>query len=39
MDVSLAQWMALSPHGLVQAHLNVDRGFIDAIRKQKQPVV
>jgi oxalate decarboxylase len=38
-DVSLAQWMALTPHELVQAHLGVDRQFIDQIRKDKQPVV
>jgi oxalate decarboxylase len=38
-DVSLAQWMALTPHELVQAHLNLDREMLDAIRKDKQPVV
>jgi len=38
-DVSLAQWMALTPHELVQAHLGLDRALIDQIRKQKQPVV
>jgi oxalate decarboxylase len=38
-DVSLAQWMALTPHELVQAHLELDRKLIDEIRKQKQPVV
>jgi oxalate decarboxylase len=38
-DVSLAQWMALTPHELVQAHLGLDRQFIDRIRKDKQPVV
>ena len=38
-DVSLAQWMALVPHELVQAHLELDRQFIDRIRKDKQPVV
>ena len=25
MDVSLAQWMALTPHELVEAHLKIDR--------------
>jgi oxalate decarboxylase len=39
MDVSLAQWMALTPHELVEAHLNLDRGFIDGLSKVKQPVV
>jgi hypothetical protein len=31
--------MALTPHELVQAHLQVDWQFIDHIRKEKQPVV
>ena len=39
MDVSLAQWMALTPHELVQAHLKIDRGILDGLRKTKQPVV
>jgi oxalate decarboxylase len=39
MDVSLKQWMALTPHELVQAHLNLDRGFIDALPKDKRAVV
>jgi oxalate decarboxylase len=37
--VSLAQWMALTPHELVQAHLALDRQLIDQIRRQKQPLV
>ena len=39
VDVSLAQWMALTPHELVQAHLNIDRQWLDALRKEKQPIV
>ena len=39
MDMSLAQWMALTPHELVQAHLDLDRQLIDQIRNEKQPVV
>jgi oxalate decarboxylase len=39
MDVSLAQWMALTPHELVAAHLKIDRGILDGLRKDKQPVV
>jgi oxalate decarboxylase len=39
MDVSLAQWMALTPHELVAAHLNINRDLLDAMRKTKQPVV
>jgi oxalate decarboxylase len=39
MDVSLAQWMALTPHELVAAHLNINRDLLDAMRRDKQPVV
>jgi oxalate decarboxylase len=39
MDVSLAQWMALTPHELVAAHLNLDRELVDALAKEKRPVV
>ncbi|MBO4223822.1 oxalate decarboxylase family bicupin [Bradyrhizobium neotropicale] len=39
MDVSLAQWMALTPHELVEAHLKIDRSALEAIRKDKQPVI
>lgn len=38
-DVSLSQWMALTPHELVQAHLNVDRNFIDRLPTQKPVLV
>lgn len=38
-DVSLDQWMALTPPELVQAHLNVDAQTMAALRKQKMPVV
>src|ERR1700749_3358171 len=38
-DVSLAQWMALVPPELVQAHLNLDSQFVAGLRKVKQPVV
>jgi oxalate decarboxylase len=38
-DVSLDQWMALTPPELVQAHLRVDKQTIDALRKDKTPVV
>jgi oxalate decarboxylase len=38
-DVSLAQWMALTPHELVQAHLEINRDLIDALPKDKRPVV
>ena len=39
VDVSLNQWMALTPHELVQAHLNIDRQVIDALPKDKRPIV
>jgi hypothetical protein len=39
VDVSLTQWMALTPHELVQAHLDVDRAFLDALPKEKHPIV
>ncbi len=38
-DVSLAQWMALTPHGLVAAHLGLDRALLDALPAGKRPVV
>ena len=38
-DVSLDQWMALTPPELVEAHLKLDRQVIDALRKSKVPVV
>ena len=38
-DVSLDQWMALTPPGLIQAHLRVDNATIDALRKEKAPIV
>ncbi len=38
-DVSLNQWMALTPPELVQAHLNLTPTVMSALRKQKRPVV
>jgi len=38
-DVSLNQWMALTPPELVQAHLNLTPTLMSALRKQKRPVV
>jgi oxalate decarboxylase len=38
-DVSLNQWLALTPPELVQAHLRVDRTTLDAFRKDKEPIV
>jgi oxalate decarboxylase len=39
MDMSLVQWMALTPRALVEAHLNLDKAMLDALPKDKQPVV
>jgi len=38
-DISLHQWMALTPPELVQAHLNLDEATMAALRKRKQVVV
>ena len=38
-DLSLNQWMALTPVPLLQAHLKLDQKVIDALRKQKNPVL
>src|SRR5262249_17231832 len=38
-DVSLDQWMALTPPELIEAHLGLDRRTIEALRKEKKPVV
>jgi oxalate decarboxylase len=38
-DLSLDQWMALTPPELVQAHLRLDASTIDALRKEKKPIV
>ncbi|EFH82584.1 oxalate decarboxylase family bicupin [Ktedonobacter racemifer] len=38
-DVSLNQWMALTTPALVQDHLHLNQTVMDALHKQKQPVV
>ncbi|KAB0676206.1 oxalate decarboxylase family bicupin [Aureimonas leprariae] len=38
-DVSLNQWLALTPHPLVAAHLKVDRSVIDALPAENYPDV
>jgi oxalate decarboxylase len=38
-DVSLDQWLALTPPELLKAHLNLDKQVTDALRKAKAPVV
>jgi oxalate decarboxylase len=38
-DLSLDQWLALTPPELLQAHLNLDKQVTDALRKEKAPIV
>jgi oxalate decarboxylase len=38
-DLSLDQWMALTPPELVNAHLKLDPQVMDALRRRKVPVV
>lgn len=38
-DVSLNQWLALTPGELVESNLNADFEFMDSLRKKKWPVV
>ncbi|NDI36032.1 oxalate decarboxylase family bicupin [Chengkuizengella sediminis] len=38
-DISLNQWMALTPHELVQTNLHVGPQLMNSLRKQKSPVV
>ena len=38
-DVSLSQWMSLTPADLVQAHLNLDDETMSALAKEKRIVV
>ena len=38
-DISLKQWMALTPHELVQAHLHIDRRLLDGLPQEKVPVM
>ncbi len=38
-DMSLSQWLALTPPALVQAHLHLNEAVMGALRKHKEPVV
>ena len=38
-DISLNQWMALTPPELVQAHVDLDRQTIEGLSKTKPIVV
>jgi oxalate decarboxylase len=37
--VSLDQWLALTPPELVSAHLHADSQLMQALRKEKKPIV
>ncbi|MFJ5271965.1 cupin domain-containing protein [Streptomyces sp. NPDC088358] len=37
-DVSLAQWMALTPAEVVRHHLNLNDNVMNSLRTEKQPV-
>jgi oxalate decarboxylase len=38
-DVSLAQWLKLTPHELVRAHLNIDESVLEKVPANKRQVV
>ncbi len=38
-DISLNQWMALTPRELIEEHLHVGPELMNALRKEKWPVV
>lgn len=38
-DLSLNQWLALTPPTLVEAHLGLGGQVMEALRKQKAPIV
>lgn len=38
-DISLANWLAFTPHDLVRAHLKVDESFLKQIQAHHGPVV
>ncbi|MHB2207674.1 oxalate decarboxylase family bicupin [Methylobacterium sp. CM6257] len=38
-DISLTQWLALTPHPLVQAHTGMDPKLVEALPEVKAPVV
>ncbi len=38
-DISLAQWLALTPHELVRAHLNISESVLAKIPRRDTPIV
>nr|WP_307720651.1 hypothetical protein [Dictyobacter aurantiacus] len=37
-DVSLKQWMALTPPELVRAHLHLNQNVMGSLSKEKKPI-
>lgn len=37
-DISLAQWLAFTPHELVRAHLHLDESLLKKIPQEKRPI-
>ena len=38
-DLSLKNWLALTPHELVRAHLRIDESVLAKIPKEKAPIL
>lgn len=38
-DISLAQWLAFTPHELARAHLGIDESVLKNVPKRKTPIV
>lgn len=38
-DISLTQWLALTPADLVAATLNISRSVVDGLKKEKQKII
>lgn len=38
-DISLTLWLALTPHDLIRAHLNIDEDILDKLPKRDVPIV
>jgi oxalate decarboxylase len=38
-DISLNNWMALTPPALVQGHLNLDETAMKALRRERRAIV
>lgn len=38
-DISLKQWLSLTPKQLIQDHLNLNQKFINSLNKEKTPII